>query len=80
MTCKSIYENCVLCGKQTNVPVGLHINSRRNYVVGAGQLCEECSEELYDPNAFDMLAPDKAVRDGAEAASSPQGQGTVWKK
>lgn len=36
------YENCVLCRKTTDIRVTDNINLRRNYVEGAGQLCDGC--------------------------------------
>jgi len=41
-TVESSYETCVVCDKQTNVPVDLHVDYRNYYIDGAGQLCEEC--------------------------------------
>ena len=40
-------EKCILCKKETNVPVDLHIDERKNYVEGAGQLCDECAVKVY---------------------------------
>lgn len=40
-------EKCILCGKDTNVPVNQYIGIRRTYISGAGQLCKECFGELY---------------------------------
>lgn len=45
---KEEYEICVLCGKETNVPISTHIDERSNYIKGAGQLCPQCYEEIYD--------------------------------
>jgi hypothetical protein len=42
-----VTEKCVLCGKETNVPIDLHIDERKNYVEGAGQLCDECAKKVY---------------------------------
>ena len=39
-------EKCVLCGRDTKVPVRMHISKRRNYIEGAGQCCEECYTQL----------------------------------
>lgn len=36
-------EKCVVCNEQTNIPVCLPIELRRNYVEGAGQLCDKCA-------------------------------------
>ena len=39
-------EKCVLCGAETNVPVDLHIDLRKNYVEGVGQLCDDCAKKI----------------------------------
>ena len=39
-------EVCILCKEQTNVPLALHIDFRKYYVEGAGQLCETCGKKL----------------------------------
>jgi len=39
-------EKCVLCGAETNVPVNLHIDLRKNYVEGVGQLCDDCAKKI----------------------------------
>ena len=41
-------EKCVLCGKETDVPMNMSIDLRKNYVEGAGQLCDGCYLKLYD--------------------------------
>ena len=41
-------ENCVLCDKETDVPINLDINLRKNYVDGVGQLCPACYNKIYD--------------------------------
>lgn len=40
-------DHCVLCGKDTGIPKDEHVNNRRNYVEGAGQLCPECYGGTY---------------------------------
>lgn len=40
------FEVCVICHKETNVPVGLHIAHRQHYIEGAGQLCDKCYAEI----------------------------------
>lgn len=40
-------EKCVLCGKDTHVFVDQYIGSRNHYIVGAGQLCDDCFEKIY---------------------------------
>jgi hypothetical protein len=42
------YEKCVSCGKETNAPTFLCIDARENYVEGAGQLCSECYNKMYN--------------------------------
>lgn len=40
-------EICVVCHKETDVPVDKHIDERYYYVEGAGQLCKECFDSIY---------------------------------
>lgn len=40
-------EKCVNCGVDTNVLVSENVDLRKNYVEGAGQLCEECWNKIY---------------------------------
>lgn len=42
------FEKCVICGAVTFVPTSLPIHHRINYVVGCGQLCEECGKQYID--------------------------------
>lgn len=42
---KTLLEDCIICGKQTDVPVSLHIDFRYGYVEGCGQCCKECYEK-----------------------------------
>jgi recombinational DNA repair protein (RecF pathway) len=35
-------EKCVSCGRETGYSINDHIDSRKTYVEGAGQLCAEC--------------------------------------
>lgn len=37
-----LLESCVLCGKTTDVPRDLHVDSRIGYIEGSGQLCLDC--------------------------------------
>ena len=41
-------EKCVNCGAETDVPIDLHIDLRKNYVEGAGQLCPKCYNKFFD--------------------------------
>ena len=45
-----IYEKCVSCGEITDERIDRDINFRRNYIEGAGQLCETCAAELDNPS------------------------------
>lgn len=40
-------ERCVLCGKLTCVSKATPVGKRKGYLMGAGQLCEECCWQLY---------------------------------
>ena len=41
-------EKCVSCGRETGYFINDHIDSRKTYVEGAGQLCAECFKEVYN--------------------------------
>jgi hypothetical protein len=41
-------EVCSYCGERTNVPVNQDVDLRENYVEGAGQLCGECYNKVYN--------------------------------
>ena len=36
------FDNCVICGKQTQYKTSTHIDMRTGYVEGMGQLCGTC--------------------------------------
>jgi len=40
-------EKCVSCGRETGHSINDHVDSRKTYVEGAGQLCSECFKEVY---------------------------------
>lgn len=40
------FESCVMCSKVTNIPISQPIENRVNYVMGVGQLCDECIKKL----------------------------------
>lgn len=40
------FEICVLCGKQTHIPVNVPITARQGYIEGVGQLCAECNHKI----------------------------------
>ena len=57
-TVVSDYERCVLCGNLTNVKKNTPLEYRPHYVIGAGEICEECAEQLKendDPNELRMV-------------------------
>lgn len=39
-------ENCILCGKETGVPVNMPVDYRDGYVDCTGQLCKDCDKKL----------------------------------
>lgn len=41
-------EICVLCGKESIYDKDTHIDRRYFYVEGAGQLCRECYDKIYN--------------------------------
>lgn len=43
---KTIFERCVLCGKQTHIPVDTPIAARQGYIEGIGQLCPDCYQRI----------------------------------
>lgn len=51
------FENCVVCGKETYIRRDTPIDLRNNYIIGVGQLCEECAiklkEDLGDRRRYD---------------------------
>ena len=40
------YERCVLCGRLTDTKKLTPVDARKNYIVGAGQLCGVCGESV----------------------------------
>ena len=41
-------EKCVSCGRETGYSINDHVDSRKTYVGGAGQLCAECFKDMYN--------------------------------
>jgi hypothetical protein len=41
-------DNCISCNKDTGIPSCSNVDFRKNYVDGAGQLCDECFVGIYD--------------------------------
>jgi hypothetical protein len=46
MISKDGYDLCVNCGTKTIYKTERHIDTRRHYIEGAGQLCDPCGEAL----------------------------------
>ena len=44
------YEHCILCGVETAVKIGTHVDMRIGYIEGAGQLCSKCYSGGTDRN------------------------------
>lgn len=40
------FDLCVSCGTKTIYKTETHIDARRHYIEGAGQLCDTCYETL----------------------------------
>ena len=40
-------EKCVSCGRETGYSINDHVDYRKTYVEGAGQLCSQCFIEVY---------------------------------
>jgi len=40
-------DKCVCCSKETEYSVNEHINNRKYYVEGSGQLCKSCWNHIY---------------------------------
>ena len=45
-------DKCVYCGCETEYSVNEHIDYRMFYVEGAGQLCKECWDKIYDKKKY----------------------------
>jgi hypothetical protein len=46
---------CINCGKETPYPKNMHIDYRMYYVEGAGQLCIDCYNKIYNPQTDEKL-------------------------
>lgn len=44
---KQVNEKCVLCDKSTDETVAMPVHLRKHYIEGAGQLCQDCYQNLY---------------------------------
>jgi len=41
-------DKCISCGKETEYKITDHIDQRKCYIEGAGQLCPGCYNETYN--------------------------------
>lgn len=41
------HDKCIECGKDTGYSINDHIDSRKGYIEGAGQLCSECFLKIF---------------------------------
>ena len=44
---KPIKDKCVMCGAKTEYDKETHIDNRKNYIEGAGQMCQPCHQRIY---------------------------------
>ena len=44
---KSTKDKCVMCGAKTEYDKETHIDNRKNYIEGAGQMCQPCHQRIY---------------------------------
>ena len=44
---KTVYEKCVLCGADTEIPITTPIEEREDYIQGCGQLCATCRRKIH---------------------------------
>ncbi len=47
------YDKCVMCNKETEFLINEHIDYRKWYVEGAGQLCNGCWDNIYGGNHYE---------------------------
>ena len=45
-------DKCVYCGCETKYKMETHIDLREHYVEGAGQLCKECWDKIYNTEEY----------------------------
>ena len=43
----SVKDKCVMCGTKTPYTKDTHIDERRHYIEGAGQMCSDCHTKIY---------------------------------
>ncbi len=61
-------DKCVLCGRDTGIETETPVSHRKNYIIGGGQLCENCYSDLYlAPNRRDITPPKKTLKSHKKA-------------
>ena len=40
-------DKCVMCGVKTEYDMTTHIDNRKHYIEGAGQMCGPCHQRIY---------------------------------
>jgi recombinational DNA repair protein (RecF pathway) len=55
------FDNCVLCGNQTQYKTTTHIDMRYGYVEGVGQLCGHCYSKGSPSSREMMMIPKNLV-------------------
>ena len=40
-------DKCVMCGAKTEYDTNTHIDNRKHYIEGAGQMCRGCHTRIY---------------------------------
>ena len=62
------FDNCVLCGNQTQYKTSTHIDMRYGYVEGVGQLCGHCYSKG-SPSSREMISiPKQLVKENPNDA------------
>ena len=41
-------ELCMRCAKETQYDTDIHIDAREHYILGYGQLCDQCHDVIYN--------------------------------
>lgn len=59
-------EHCVACGKDTAIPVDMHVDLRFHYVEGAGQLCRTCYNKVYQDESASVWTCSICKKDTSE--------------
>ena len=57
-------DKCITCGKETPYHLDVNIEYRSHYVEGAGQLCKECWDGIYETSENERiyLVPESMIK------------------